>query len=111
LDELRYGLRSIRVLSSNSSYVFRKLLVLSFKADSNFLPEIPTNVTRIIRAIKRIDEAGVKQEVFYQRGVGTDSTEEDKVVGGMTGDDISEHIREACKYSHWNFIKKQNNWS
>lgn len=57
--------------------------------------QIPTNVTRIVRALNHQDEAGIPQIIFYQRGVGTDSDMEDKVLGGLTGNDISEHVREA----------------
>ncbi len=38
-----------------------------------------------------------------QRGVGTNGDEEDAVVSGITGYDISEHIREAYAFVANNF--------
>ncbi|KAK2629243.1 hypothetical protein QTJ16_000063 [Diplocarpon rosae] len=64
--------------------------------------QIPTNVTRIIRALNHRDENGVTQIAFYQRGLGTDNFE-DKLVGGLTGNDIAEHIREAYAFLANNF--------
>lgn len=64
--------------------------------------QIPTNVTRIVRALQQRDSRGVTQIAFYQRGVGTDNFE-DKVVGGLTGNDIGEHIREAYAFIANNF--------
>jgi uncharacterized protein (DUF2235 family) len=60
-------------------------------------------VTRITRALNHKDEHGIPQIAFYQRGVGTDNDEEDKLVSGLDGDDISEHIREAYAFIANNF--------
>jgi len=60
-------------------------------------------VTRITRALNHRDQNGIPQVAFYQRGVGTDSDAEDKLVGGLSGDDISEHIREAYAFLANNF--------
>jgi len=65
--------------------------------------QIPSNVTRIVRAIKHND-GPTQQIVYYQRGVGTDDSGlENKVIGGITGNDISEHIREAYAFLANNF--------
>ena len=64
---------------------------------------MPTNVTRITRALNHRDQNGIPQVAFYQRGVGTDGDEEDELVGGLSGDDISEHIREAYAFLANNF--------
>ncbi|KAJ5050580.1 uncharacterized protein L3040_002457 [Drepanopeziza brunnea f. sp. 'multigermtubi'] len=64
--------------------------------------QIPTNVTRIIRALNHRDSDGVTQVAFYQRGVGTDNLQ-DMVVGGLTGNDIGNHIREAYAFVANNF--------
>ncbi|KAL2075658.1 hypothetical protein VTL71DRAFT_601 [Oculimacula yallundae] len=64
--------------------------------------QIPSNVTRIVRALNNRDEKGITQIAFYQRGVGTDNLE-DKIVGGLTGNDIGEHIREAYAFLSNNF--------
>ncbi|KAI9783689.1 MAG: hypothetical protein M1839_003537 [Geoglossum umbratile] len=61
--------------------------------------QTPSNVTRIARAIKPYhDDPGTgiskNQVVYYQAGVGTSGVW-DKLVGGATGEGLSEHIREA----------------
>lgn len=60
--------------------------------------QIPSNVVRIVRALNHKDENGVPQIVYYQHGLGTDGDLEDKLLGGMTGFDIDEHIREAYAF-------------
>jgi uncharacterized protein (DUF2235 family) len=57
--------------------------------------QVPSNVIRIVRAIKHFDKFNIPQITYYQRGVGTDGNLEDKVLGGFTGSDVGEHIREA----------------
>lgn len=57
--------------------------------------QVPSNVVRIVRGLKHFDNKGIEQIAYYQRGVGTDSDLEDKVVGGLTGSDVGEHVREA----------------
>lgn len=57
--------------------------------------QVPSNVTRIVRALKHKDSQGIPQIAFYERGCGTDGNEEDKVLSGITGSDLSEHVREA----------------
>ncbi|PBP27522.1 hypothetical protein BUE80_DR001726 [Diplocarpon rosae] len=70
--------------------------------------QIPTNVTRIVRALNHRDEDGVTQKeekidkCVPQRGLGTDNLA-DKLVGGLTGNDIAEHIREAYAFLANNF--------
>ena len=56
-----------------------------------------------MRALNHRDQNGIPQIAFYQRGVGTDSDAEDKLVSGLSGDDISEHIREAYAFVANNF--------
>ena len=55
--------------------------------------QVPSNVVRIVRALKHVDDRGVPQlpqVAYYQRGVGTDGDLEEKIVGGLTGSDVSE---------------------
>lgn len=52
-------------------------------------------MTRIVRALTHLDASGIPQIVYYQRGVGTDGDTEDKYIGGLTGNDLSELVREA----------------
>ncbi|TVY83472.1 Uncharacterized protein LSUE1_G002421 [Lachnellula suecica] len=65
--------------------------------------QIPTNVTRIVRAVKHKDAAGIPQIVFYQRGIGANGDVEDKELGGLTGAGLSEHVREAYGFLANNF--------
>ena len=72
--------------------------------DSHKIPQIPSNVTRICRAIKAESSDGIPQVVYYQAGVGTGMGLRDRFIGGTTGAGLSEHIREA-----YDFVA--NNWA
>lgn len=62
-----------------------------------------SNVPRIVRAIKPFD-GSVNQIVYYQRGVASaDNSFQTKVVGGITGEAITGHIREAYGFLANNF--------
>jgi uncharacterized protein (DUF2235 family) len=67
--------------------------------------QIPSNVTRIGRAIKpttteRTNKKGehIDQIVYYQAGVGTGTSYWDKYVGGAAGLGLSENCREAYAF-------------
>lgn len=62
----------------------------------------PSNVTRIARAVSH-NHGNIHQIVFYQRGVGTSDTITSKIVGGLTGSEIDEHLREAYSFLANNF--------
>ena len=65
--------------------------------------QTPSNVTRIIRAMKHND-GPIQQIAYYQRGLGAaDTGLQDKLLGGITGSAISEHIREAYAFLANNF--------
>ncbi|KAH0563276.1 hypothetical protein GP486_002161 [Trichoglossum hirsutum] len=72
-----------------------------FEKDSKWWPgstgrlQTPSNVTRIARAISRYHDDGRSQVVYYQAGVGTGGLAVDQIMGGATGEGLSEHIREA----------------
>ena len=64
--------------------------------DSDGEYQVPSNVTRICRCIRQegqdaITGAIIPQIIYYQAGVGTESTIYDKVVGGSTG--LGTHYR------------------
>ncbi|KAI9824223.1 MAG: hypothetical protein M1832_002030 [Thelocarpon impressellum] len=61
-------------------------------------PQIPSNVTRICRAIEAEARDGTPQVIYYQAGVGTGPGVRDKVIGGATGLGLSENIREAYDF-------------
>ena len=59
---------------------------------------IPSNVTRLSRAIKAESAEGVPQVVFYQPGVGSMGSIFARVIGGATGEGLAENIREAYNF-------------
>ncbi|KAH0551739.1 hypothetical protein GP486_007044 [Trichoglossum hirsutum] len=65
--------------------------------------QVPSNVTRIARSIKPYYSDGRTQIVYYQAGVGTGMHALDKVLGGATGEGLSEHIREAYAFLAHNY--------
>ncbi|OCL12985.1 hypothetical protein AOQ84DRAFT_352232 [Glonium stellatum] len=67
--------------------------------------QTPSNVTRICRAVNRLDTRGnsnVQQITYYQCGIGSQNTE-DRIVGGATGYGLAEHIREAYQFIAANY--------
>lgn len=52
--------------------------------------QIPSNVTRVYRSLKRRDLDGKSQIVFYQPGVGTEGNITDAIAGGAFGSGVSE---------------------
>lgn len=63
---------------------------------------MPTNVTRICRAIKSQADDGTPQIVYYQAGVGTGGMWS-KFVGGSTGEGLSENVREGYGFLAHNY--------
>jgi uncharacterized protein (DUF2235 family) len=77
--------------------------------DSDGDVQVPSNVTRIARAIKPwgTDSDGnrIPQLIFYQNGVGTGSSSPYvKYVGGATGDGLADNIREAYAFVCLNYV-------
>lgn len=62
----------------------------------------PTNVTKVARAVRPRDSAGVDQIVFYHDGVGTGGPL-DKVTGGAFGAGIENNIRNLYRFIVYNF--------
>jgi uncharacterized protein (DUF2235 family) len=54
----------------------------------------PTNVVKMVRAIRSTDERGIPQVVFYDTGVGTGNAL-DRLVGGMLGVGLSENVKQT----------------
>jgi hypothetical protein len=52
--------------------------------------QVPSNVTRIARALRRTGLDGIPQVIFYHSGVGTGSSIVDTITGGLLGKGISE---------------------
>ena len=59
---------------------------------------IPSNVTRISRAIKNKSSDGTSQVVYYQAGVGSSGNILNRVIGGATAEGLSENIREGYAF-------------
>ncbi|KAL8732945.1 MAG: hypothetical protein Q9181_003751 [Wetmoreana brouardii] len=59
---------------------------------------LPSNITRITHAIKAKSSDGVPQVVFYEPGVGTEGGITNKIIGGATGQGLSDNIREAYSF-------------
>ena len=59
---------------------------------------IPSNITRISRAIKTTSSDGIPQVVYYHFGVGSQGGVVDRVVGGATGQGLSENVREGYEF-------------
>ena len=70
------------------------------------VPQPPSNIVRLIRALSPFSPSGTPQIGFYQRGSGTDADLEDKGLGGLTGFDVAEHIREAYAFLADNFVPR-----
>ena len=66
--------------------------------------QIPSNVTRITRALKRFGLDGKPQIIFYHSGVGTGSSTVDTITGGFLGTGISENIREVYSFIAANYM-------
>lgn len=71
----------------------------STKASAN----IPSNVTRLSRAIKRQSSDGIPQVVYYHYGVGTQGGIVDRIYGGVTGEGLSENVREGYSFIATNY--------
>ncbi|KAI9783145.1 MAG: hypothetical protein M1816_001596 [Peltula sp. TS41687] len=66
--------------------------------------QVPSNVTRIARAIRAESEKDdVSQVVYYQAGLGTGNSLWEKFAGGATGLGLSENCREAYSFLAHNY--------
>ena len=68
------------------------------------MEQVPTNVTRISRAIKSIDRKGKQQIVYYQAGVGSNGNLIERIVGGALGVGLAPNIREAYSFLANNYM-------
>ncbi|GAB7366492.1 hypothetical protein MBLNU230_g8285t1 [Neophaeotheca triangularis] len=70
-------------------------------------PAIPSNVTRISRAIASEDDDHHPQIVYYQAGVGTGIGLYSQLMGGGTGLGLAENIREAYSFLASNYSEHE----
>ena len=59
---------------------------------------IPSNVTRICRAIKSVSSDRVPQVVYYQAGVGTTGGPISRTLGGATGAGLADNVHNAYSF-------------
>ncbi|KAH8791758.1 hypothetical protein F5882DRAFT_83505 [Hyaloscypha sp. PMI_1271] len=65
--------------------------------------QIPSNVTRISRGLKKTGLDGSPQIIYYHSGVGTGPGFVDAIGGGLLGTGISENIREVYSFIAANY--------
>jgi hypothetical protein len=65
--------------------------------------QVPSNVTRISRALEKTSPDGRRQIIYYHSGVGTGSSTLDAISGGLLGVGISENIREVYSFITANY--------
>lgn len=58
----------------------------------------PTNVARLAEAISAQDAAGLRQQVYYDTGVGTAGGKLRRIFEGGTGSGLSTNVRQAYRY-------------
>lgn len=83
-----YGFDLDLLLMVNSDNGFQKPTLIPYVPTGSL--QVPSNVTRISRALKRIGLDGCPQIIYYHSGVGTGSTVIDTITGGLLGTGISE---------------------
>lgn len=66
--------------------------------------EVPSNVTRISRAIEPIDSNGRPQVIFYQAGIGTQGGIISRLFAGAVGQGLGANIREAYSWLALNYV-------
>lgn len=59
---------------------------------------IPSNITRISRAIKAVSQDGIPQIVNYHQGLGTEGGPLSRFIGGTTGKGLADDVREAYSF-------------
>lgn len=90
---------------SASSLMISSALPWSFFFPAkNPVEEIPTNITRISRAIRPIDSKGHPQIVYYQAGLGTQGGILSRIIAGAIGQGLAENIREAYSFIALNYV-------
>ncbi|HZR81374.1 MAG TPA: DUF2235 domain-containing protein [Candidatus Binatia bacterium] len=62
-----------------------------------------TNVVKLARAVRRRDDRGIPQIVYYHSGVGTGTDVVDRILGGSVGLGISRNIRDAYGFIVQNY--------
>jgi len=64
---------------------------------------VQTNVEKLHDALTAIGTDGTPQVKYYDPGVGTGYSFEDRIVGGATGEGLDKNILDAYKFIVWNY--------
>ncbi|EPS30299.1 hypothetical protein PDE_05250 [Penicillium oxalicum 114-2] len=72
-------------------------------SDHNYSLQVPSNVTRLYRALRKTGLDGMSQIVYYHAGVGTSGSFLDELAGGIFGAGVDENIREAYSFIATNY--------
>ncbi|KAL1311357.1 hypothetical protein AAFC00_001531 [Neodothiora populina] len=105
-DTLRTRERDLSLVKDEP---YKRLIVAEdgtwLNSDNGALKDIstPSNVTRISRAIRPQSSDGIQQIVYYHRGVGSSAGLVDRVYGGITGEGLSENVREGYDFVATNY--------
>lgn len=67
--------------------------------------EEPTNVVKLSQACKLTALDGTSQLLYYQEGIGSNNTFEDKFLGGAFGRDIDQNIQDAYRFLCLNYVE------
>ncbi|KAF2712508.1 hypothetical protein K504DRAFT_371987 [Pleomassaria siparia CBS 279.74] len=59
---------------------------------------VPSNVTRLTRAIKPVSQDAIPQVVYYHFGIGTQGGVVDRLVSGTTGEGLGDAVREGYSF-------------
>ena len=79
-----------------------KRIIICCDGTWNEPDEIPTNVTKLVRAISPLSPDGVHQVVFYDQGVGTGGSI-DKFIGGAFGSGLEKNVLDCYRFLIHNY--------
>jgi uncharacterized protein (DUF2235 family) len=58
----------------------------------------PTNVVKIMEAVRPTDAAGTRQITFYDAGIGADAGQIDRITDGFTGRGLEQNVRDGYRF-------------
>ena len=70
------------------------------RPEKDLSSDFPTNVLKLARGIRPLDSEQVSQQVFYDWGVGSYSSQ---VIGGATGKGLHKNIMDDYRYIVQNY--------
>ncbi|RFU31036.1 hypothetical protein B7463_g5331, partial [Scytalidium lignicola] len=81
---------------------FTKPTLIPYQPNASL--QVPSNVTRISRALTKVGLDGKHQIIYYHSGVGSGGGAVDALTGGLLGTGISENIREVYSFIVANYV-------